>query len=46
MAEPRRPVADLPGFGETSISTARPIDAFAGAPQFDKKNALAEASLT
>lgn len=43
MAEPRRPVADLPGFGETSISTARPIDAFAGAPQFDKKNALAEA---
>ena len=43
MAEPRRPVADLPGFGETSISTARPIDAFAGAPQIDKKNALAEA---
>ena len=43
MAEPRRPVADLPGLTQTSISTARPIDAFAGAPQFDKKNALADA---
>lgn len=43
MAEPRRPIANLPGFGETSISTAKPIDAFAGAPQLDKAKTLADA---
>lgn len=40
MAEPRQPIGNLPGYGETSISAARPVDAFAGAPQLDKNPAI------
>jgi hypothetical protein len=39
MAEPRRPIGNLPGEGETSISAARPIDAFAPPPPMPKNTA-------
>ena len=39
MAEPRRPIGNLPGQGETSISAARPIDAFAAPPPLPKVTA-------
>jgi hypothetical protein len=28
----RQPIENLQGFGQTSVSSARPIDAFTGAP--------------
>tara|TARA_R100001460_G_scaffold49880_2_gene88159 strand:- start:5302 stop:7365 length:2064 start_codon:yes stop_codon:yes gene_type:complete len=40
MAEPRRPIGNLPGQGETSISSARPIDAYVGAPPIPKNTAV------
>jgi len=39
MAEPRRPIGNLPGEGETSISAARPIDAFAPPPPMPQNTA-------
>jgi len=39
MAEQRRPIGNLPGQGETSISAARPIDAFAAPPPLPKVTA-------
>ena len=39
MAEQRRPIGNLPGEGETSISAARPIDAFVAPPPMPKNTA-------
>lgn len=39
----RQPIANVPGMGETSFSAARPVDAFAGAPQAKASTQLADA---